>query len=267
MTHQLQPTRLGAGGMSALHARHQAYLEATISEEIAPCDDMFLRGAPGAMAHYMALGRSAIEILLGAMLATDRDGFATVLDLPCGGGRVTRHLQAFLPESALFASDLADDRQRFVVETFGAQPFSAPADFRGVPSRTFDLIFVGSLVTHFNIDLYTRAVTWFIAALADDGVLILTTHGRRQDYVHRTWHHHLDSAVWDAVCASRDRTGFGFAAYGEDRPGYGLSLTAPSWLVRFVEDEPTTRIVGFQEAGWGDHHDVLVLQKRAVVPR
>src|ERR1051325_2423248 len=114
MTHQLQPTRLGAGGLAALHARHQAYLAATISERIAPCDDMFVRGVPEALGHYLALGRSAIEILLGAMLATGRDGFATVLDLPCGGGRVTRHLRAFLPESTIFASDLADDRQRFV---------------------------------------------------------------------------------------------------------------------------------------------------------
>lgn len=262
----LRLRRLGESGMATLYARHQAYLTATISEEIAACDDMFQPGVQGAMEHYMALGRSAIEIILAAMLATGRDGFSTVLDLPCGGGRVTRHLRAFLPESTVFVADLADDKERFVVNAFGAQPFSAPADFRGIPSRTFDLIFVGSLVTHFNIDLFTRSVTWFINALAEDGILILTTHGRLQDYAHRTWHHHLDSAVWDAVRSSRDRTGFGFAAYREDRPGYGLSLAAASWVVGLVEDEPTTRIVSFQEAGWGDHQNVLVLQKRSIVP-
>jgi SAM-dependent methyltransferase len=260
MTHSHD--QLGDSVIADLHARYQTYLATPIPKDIADCDDMIWRGAEGAMEQYMAAGRSAVNVVLGAMLATGRREFATTLDLPCGGGRVARHLRAFLPETALFVGELDEDKRRFVEQLCHAQRFDAPLDFRGTSERTFDLMWVGSLLTHFNVDLFTRAVAWFMRALAPDGILILTTHGRCQDYVHRAIHHHVDAAAWDQVCLSRDRTGFGFTAYDEHRPAYGLSLTAPSWVLRLVEGEPAMRIVSFGEAMWGGHQDVLVVQKR-----
>lgn len=247
--------------LPALCARYRAYLASSIPEEIAECDEMFVRGAVGALDHYMAVGRSAIDVILSAMLPAGKDACASVLDLPCGGGRVTRHLRAFFPDSDLFAGDLVEDKQRFVAERLGARPFSAPADFRGDPERAFDLIFVGSLVTHVNSDLFARAVTWFISALAPDGLLVLTTHGRCHEHLERLRLHGVNQLGWDEACLSRDRTGFGFAAYG-DSPTYGLSLAAPSWVIGLVEQEPATRILGFGEALWDSHQDVLVLQRR-----
>jgi SAM-dependent methyltransferase len=252
--------------VTALYARYRAYLTSTILEEIAEGDEMFIRGVKGSFEHYMNSGRSAIDVILAAMLTAGKDACPTVLDLPCGAGRVTRHLRPFFHESDLFVADLNGDHQRFVVEHIrGAQPFSAPADFSGAPERAFDLIFVGSLVTHFDSGLLERAVTWLINALAQDGLLVLTTHGRCQEYLERVRHHNVSPMVWDEACRSRDRTGFGFAAYGPDRPEYGLSLMAPSWIIRLVEQEPTTRIISFGESLWNGHHDVLVLQRRSVI--
>ena len=70
-------------------------------------------------------------------------GFPAILDLPCGGGRVTRHLKAFFPESEIHVGDIDADKLAAVTAQFSVTPFPFPHDFRGEPGRRFDLIFVG----------------------------------------------------------------------------------------------------------------------------
>jgi len=41
---------------------------------------------------------------------------------------------------------------------------------------------------------------------------------------------------------------------------YGFCLTAPSWVLQLAEQR-SARILGYQEAAWSDHQDVLVLQQ------
>src|SRR5262245_25523517 len=78
--------------LTAITERLQSYLSAEISKQIGPHVGMFV---PGAESHYMRVGRSAIEAIAQIMIATGKTSFGTVLDLPCGGGRVTRHLVKF----------------------------------------------------------------------------------------------------------------------------------------------------------------------------
>jgi SAM-dependent methyltransferase len=243
--------------------RLRNYAAATISSNVAEHDAMLVRDHPNGMTHYLSVGRSAVEVIARALIATGKTEITSVLDLPCGAGRVTRHLSAFLPEAALFCGDLDKQGEAFVVETFGARPIVVTTDFGEAPPRQFDLIFVGSLVTHFDALLFARAVRWFIAALAPGGLLILTTHGRQHDHIERTLHHYIDPAKWDSVSRSYAESGFGFVAY-DGQKSYGVSLSAPSWLMRLVETDASVRIVGFEEAAWDAHQDVLVLQKRPV---
>jgi len=185
--------------------------------------------------------------------------------LPCGGGRVTRHLVKFLPEAAIHVAELDKRNEDFVVRTFGATPIAAAADFSKGPLRTFDLVFVGSLLTHLPANRFAAALRWFMAALALDGLLVVTTHGRRGDYCERTINRHIDPALWDAVGRSRDETGFGYVETERNAAGsYGFSLATPSWVLRLVENEPTCRVLGFHEAAWSDHQDALILQRRPV---
>jgi len=254
--------------LAAIAERHRAYTATPISQVIADCDDMLLRGHPNALPQYLESGRSAIEVITAAMVATRTESFESALDLPCGGGRTTRHLRAFLPETTLFVGELDLAKRQFVVETFGAMPFEAPHDFLGIPARTFDLIFVGSLLTHLNLDLFVHALKWFVGALAEGALLIMTTHGRRHEALAeqtRSRTHLIDPKKWATIVAGRDETGFGYAPYDDARPTYGISLVSPSWLTRLaVESDSSTRIVGFHEAAWHDHQDVLVMQKRSV---
>ena len=249
--------------LMSLQRRYSTYLASEPCRDVSEHDDML---AAGNLEHYLSVGRSAIDILARAMVCAQRDRFASVLDLPCGGGRVTRHLRAFLPDARLFVGDLDKQKEAFVVAKFAATPIDPQADFSVAYSNRFDLIFVGSLVTHLGVNQYMRAIRWFIDALAPDGLLVFTTHGRRTFHLFtRTFH----SAEWQEGLRSYLDTGFGYQPYDPamamDGPSsYGTSLSAPSWVARFVETDPGVRILGLGEGAWANNQDVVVLQKRAI---
>jgi SAM-dependent methyltransferase len=241
-------------------SRYTEYLASSVSTEIAECDDML--GIDG-MAHYMSVGRSAVDICAQAMILSRRVGFKRVLDLPCGGGRVTRHIAAFLPDAELFAADIDRAKQDFVVRSFGAKPVSVAADFSSAVADRFDLIFVGSLLTHLGTGDFERALRWYIDSLAPEGVLIFTTHGRTAIHLAQM---RRDFSMWGAI-RRYDREGFGFAFAGRESAdglsiSYGTSCTKPSWLMALVENDPALSILGFQEGAWDSNHDVTILQKK-----
>jgi MoaA/NifB/PqqE/SkfB family radical SAM enzyme/SAM-dependent methyltransferase len=247
----------------AIAARLRAYEQTEISTSICDTDIMFRRGVPGAMEHYISVGRSAVRVIAQTMIAAERSSFSSVLDLPCGGGRVTRHLAALFPDAQLFASELERDLRDFTCRSFNAEPFEASTDFTAPASRLFELIFVGSLLTHFDSPVFIRALGWFIAALEPNGVLIATTHGRRHDYVERIIHRTIDIEKWDRASYDAATTGFGYVET-EQKSGtsYGLSYSMPSWLAREIEKYPGVSIIGFQEAAWDNHQDMFALKKR-----
>ena len=56
--------------------------------------------------HYLSVGFSAMHIIVKALLTNLRRPPQSVLDFPCGSGRVTRHLRAMFPEAKIGACDL-----------------------------------------------------------------------------------------------------------------------------------------------------------------
>jgi hypothetical protein len=98
---------------------------------------------------------------------------------------VTRHLIKLLPDAELFVSDLDKTLEAFTVSHFGGIPVDAGRDFEVAPPRTFDLIFVGSLVTHLDAPMFEQALNWFKGALSPEGVLVLTAAGRRAEFLQR----------------------------------------------------------------------------------
>jgi len=248
--------------IAAIAARYERYSRTPMTDAISRHDDMYSRREAGAMNHYMHVGRSAIQVIASALVATEKTDVRSILDLPCGAGRVTRHLRAFFPEAEIFVSDLNKNKERFVVNKFGATAIKSDSNFSGEPERTYDLIFAGSLVTHFDEPRFVGAVDWFVRALSSGGILVLTTHGRRHEYTQLNVRQYIDAEIWSAASADFAARGFGYVAYpGQD---YGLSVTKPSWLMRLVEQRPGVRIVAFHEAAWDYHQDVLVLQKRSL---
>src|SRR3954467_990164 len=116
---------------------------------IAPGDGMYL----GDNRTYFRVGYSALRSIRLALALADKPDVANILDMACGHGRVLRMLKADFPRARLTACDINRGGVDFCAETFGATPvYSAerPEEIR-LPG-SFDLIWCGSLFTHFDRD-------------------------------------------------------------------------------------------------------------------
>jgi SAM-dependent methyltransferase len=247
--HGEQPRASVTAVSEALLVRWAQYRAASLDLTLSEHDDMFVAGQ---LEHYLFVGTSALEIISEAMLLARKTRVLRLLDVPCGYGRVTRHLVKFFPDSQIFVSEIDEAKQSFCSSTFGVQGIDLPPDFSGEPTQHFDLIFVGSLLTHLNASLSINALHYLLKALSEGGLLILTTHGR-----HAT-----------ALAASRGRLKHntlrsflrrGFEYHGSST--YGSSRMAPSWVLRILESVPDARVVGHKEQGWALHQDVFVIEK------
>lgn len=214
-------------------------------------------------AHYYKVGLSAIhcidEALRRAKLTANSKDLRTILDLPCGSGRVMRFLVQRFPEAEITACELEPGPVQFCVRAFGAEPAYSSANLDEVSlSRTFDLIWCGSLVTHLNDHGIAALLKLFQRHLTTGGLLTFTTHG---DFVHRRiptqdFAYGLTAEQIDRIGSGYPKTGYGF----EDYPGeknYGVSLTSPDWIRARVRELGGLREVYFKERGWDNHQDVF----------
>ncbi|AWN37261.1 class I SAM-dependent methyltransferase [Methylobacterium radiodurans] len=271
--------------LEAVTAAWRRYAASPLDAHVSAHEDM-IGTEPGAAEGYRLVGLTALRAVTEAMLLTGRTRFDDILDLPCGAGRVTRHLRAFFPEARLHAADIDRAKLADVVRQFGAEPFDCPPDFRGDPARRFDLIFSGSLLTHFDADLFEHAVDFFVRALEPGGIAILTLHGRssatlssapealaRQERVAADFRAHMKQegkryrVKLDAGKALADfaAEGFGYymspawtSMYGQS---YGGSYSAPAWVMRLFERRADCLVVGFKEKSYGDMQDVVTVRK------
>ena len=117
-------------------------------DTISSNDEMFQNN----LDHYFSVGRSALENILAAMRLAGCTTFHSILDLPCGHGRVLRHIRARFPDAALTACDINRDGVDFCAHTFSATPdIFHDRTFEAVNLKSrFDLIWCGSLLTHFD---------------------------------------------------------------------------------------------------------------------
>src|SRR2546429_4341228 len=95
--------------------------------------------------HYFSVGLSAFESINAALKAAGTNSVTTILDMPCGHGRVARVLRAAFPTAEISVSDLDTDGVAFCAKQFDAQPLISGPDFSTLNfAKTFDLIWVGS---------------------------------------------------------------------------------------------------------------------------
>jgi SAM-dependent methyltransferase len=210
-------------------------------------------------AHYYKVGLSAIHCIDEALARANLRDVSTILDLPCGSGRVLRFLVHRFPDAEITACELASGAVEFCARTFGAQPALSALNLDEVSlGKEFDLIWCGSLVTHLNETGITALLKLFQRHLTTGGLMIFTTHG---DFVHRRlptqdFDYGLTGEQIEQIGIDYPKTGYGF----EDYPGekdYGVSLTSPEWIRARVRELGGLREVYFKERGWDDHQDVF----------
>ena len=153
---------------------YAAYKAASVSTEIHPNDVMYNTGKK----HYSSVGESGLMCVLSGLSQSWRLQVERILDLPCGHGRVARHLRAAFPDACMFFSDLDHEGVDFCSKTFQGTPVYSQPDLTKVdlPSD-LDVIWVGSLFTHLDAE---RTLAWLrhlFGALRPHGILVATFHG------------------------------------------------------------------------------------------
>ncbi len=236
-------------------AVEDAYTKAEIDKTISPRDHMYNTGP----AWYYMVGADGISAILRALAISSLHYPTRILDLPCGHGRVGRHLRAAFPQAEIVFADIDTDGADFCAAQFGGTAVYSQPDLSQVHlGDRYDLIWIGSLFTHVD---QQRAETWLrhlSSLLAPCGVLVATIHGNWSKEVHRKHGAFIGEAEWEEILRGYEATGWGYARYaGPD--DYGASLCKASTVIEMAGRIEGVRILGYHERGWAGNHDVLVI--------
>ena len=239
---------------AAVASRLEGYKD-RVSRRIAPGDLMYRGDLDG----YLGIAYSGVACVAQAMVLTGTTSFDRILDLPSGHGRVTRALHAAFPEAEITACDVMADGVKFCADEFGSTPVRSSDDLDAIPlSGHYGLIFVGSLLTHFDASRCLEFIGLFERYLSPMGILVMSSHGRNA--VQR-WR---DSAPQlEPVIQGFDREGFGYMDY-PGVSGYGISAFTAGWLTARLAGNEELTMVGYYERGYADHQDMFTLLKLPV---
>jgi SAM-dependent methyltransferase len=192
---------------------------------------------------YLKLGEQGLRVCQQFVSEPKR-----ILDYACGYGRVLRWLRAGYPDAEIVAADIFKPMPAFCQRALGAdEGILVPKDPTDLDLGTFDLIWVGSLLSHSNAEAWERFLAYFSRSL--DGTLVFTTPGpsfaeslrTRADISRFT----EDQVV--QVLRDYDETGFGYwPTITED---HGDCVCSSKWVERRVE-EARMRVVERLDAGW-----------------
>jgi SAM-dependent methyltransferase len=234
-----------------------------VDRTVAPRDGMV---AAGLEEQYFDLGRRALELIHFSSELCDKPHYPAILDLPCGHGRVLRWLRAHYPYADITACDLDRDGVDFCARQFGAKPVYSQPDLRELPfDARFDLIWVGSLVTHLNEERWLRTLDCLVKWTKECGVIVFSTQGRTvTSLLARGRRNVAENIDKPALLEEFSRRGFAYQRYFESTPeeDYGFAATSPEWLMRRLQRYPDVILRAYLEEAWG-MQDIVILYKKA----
>ncbi|MFC4252577.1 class I SAM-dependent methyltransferase [Sinimarinibacterium flocculans] len=212
--------------------------------------------------YYLQAGASALSLLFQSLEAagTRRADVGAVLDYACGFGRVTRWLAACFP-GMVHAADLDPSAVDAVGKLIGVPTTHIAKDLSVRLLGSYDLIWVGSLLTHLNEADIVEVLRYLGGHLTSRGLLVVTTHG---PYVaerlrSREKTYNLEETAVAALVERYDAQGSAFAAY-RGMTDYGISLTRPHRLATMAFDAGLDTVY-FKARGWVKHQDCFCLRK------
>ena len=217
-------------------------------------------------AQYLSVGQSALAAIERALAGAEP---RNILDLPSGFGRVTRALRARFPHAAITVSDLDRPGVDFSAREFGARPAYSVCNFRDLDlGEAYDLIWVGSLMTHLPAAQTKHLLSALRRHLSPGGTALVTLHGPSIIPRLRETGYGLLPEGAEAVIEEYERTGFGYCDYqgGNDLYGvsltndnYGISLSDEAWMGAALE-ECGLRLRAYKVQAWDGHHDIAMAQ-------
>jgi SAM-dependent methyltransferase len=218
---------------------------------------------------YFQVGRSAVEVIVASCLASNIQKVERVLDLPCGHGRVLRHLVHLFPGAKFDACDLDMGGVDFCATTFGANAIYSRPDLTEVNfCAMYDVIWVGSLFTHTSEDITRRWMAHLAKYLNPNGIVVATLHGRWSEHVNKVAPY-TSPERWQKILDRYYSHGYGYCDYIQEEShdfisgNYGISLIKPHIMIKIIEEIPGVRIFLYNERAWGDHQDVVAFGRPA----
>lgn len=219
----------------------------------------------GDEAKYFQAGLSALSNIRLALQQAKKTECHSILDLPCGHGRVLRYLRAEFPEAQITACELNRDGVDFCQATWNAKGVYSQPHFNWQLGDQYDLIWCGSLFTHLDRKQWESLLHFFLRHLQPEGVLVFSAHGRwvakRLSTRQKTYG--LSEKNISRMLRQYAHTGFAYANY-EGASDYGISVTSPAFIMALIAPLEDIRMVNYSEKSWDNHHDIIALQRRDI---
>jgi SAM-dependent methyltransferase len=230
--------------------------------EVSPNDSMF-----DSPAHYVNVGLSALKVFQYAIDQgfTRPDGLRKILDLPCGHGRVGRVLRSRFPDADLIVCDIDRDGVDFCINKLSATGVYSTKNFDVLDlGESFDLIWVGSLITHLNSDNTVKLIRCMERHLSEDGLLVMSCHGKFSVELINSGktYYDIDASRIPNLLNQYQLLGYGYEELSA-RKDYGISIVSRHWLEGFFAGE-ACRVIAYLDHAWDNHQDVLFVKKRKV---
>jgi len=218
---------------------------------------------------YFQVGRNALDLCVNALLWNDCEIPKTILDMPSGSGRVLRHLTAYFKDSEVHASDLYEHHLNFCKEEFGVHSILATNDNQhALCAKKYDLIFVGSLLTHLPLSGFKSVLDFIANNLANKGIALITFEGRFSIFAQqKTNWKFVSDELFDVAYQDYLKHGFGFVDYNQfeemsyKQDNYGFALSSPSFVIQQIFAHEGLRLLSYKEQAWNNHQDCCVIQK------
>ncbi len=232
----------------------------TVVREVPETDHVFVHEGRN-LPLYHFNGLSGLRAIVLSMILNDVDPPKSFMDFGCAYGRILRYFKAAFPETTLTACDVREDAIAYCAEALGAKAVLSSTELTDISfPNTHDIIWMGSVITHFSADNSRLLLTKMLDNLNPGGLLIFSLHGRIYplDIQPNRWKILRDEDFPGAL-ADYQKSGFGYRDY-PGRPRIGASLTSPAWVFDFVANDKNL-IFSYHERGWTGWHDIAIIKK------
>ena len=233
-----------------------------ISLQIHNADKMYVEGDAF---HYLSVGLSAGRCIQDALFRAPAEyTVGSILDFPCGHGRVLRFLRAMFPNSEITAAEIDSTALEFCRRSFFVATFLSKTTFSdlSLPQR-FDLIWCGSLITHIDEQASRNLLQFFHDHLSDQGMCMFTTHGQRSiDWIQtKKATYGLTEGAQQEIIRGFQLKGYGYADY-PNQSGFGISAVSHQRILDLANGVGRWSETMFLEHGWDNHQDVYAFAKQ-----
>lgn len=149
---------------SAIHQRYMdlwnCYASRGVSDALDPTDKENLCGSEMERRHYFDVGADALYIITKELIAERRPPPETILEFSSRSGRVMRYMRTVFLDAKISACDLYQPHLNFCAVQFWAVSFMSRENLDELDIIQWDLIFLGSLLTHLADYLFLRPVAF-----------------------------------------------------------------------------------------------------------